>query len=271
MCVTKHETFFREHAVFTGRQVREYLNAQGYANPHRCASLLAYYKKTGRIIQIRRGLYASIPLGSNPDTYPVDRFLVTSNMVPDAVLAYHSALEFHGMAYSAWNHCLYAASRPVDDVRFRSQRIRGTAFPRPLTQARAQHYAVLELPHRRDTLRVTSLERTLVDVLDRPHLAGGWEEIWRSLEMMAWIDVEQVVEYVLLLRNATAVAKVGFYLDQHREELMLSDRHLMPLREHIPRQPVYWHRSDRTPGRLATAWNIVVPEAIWERAWDEFR
>lgn len=270
MGITKHETFFREHAVFTGRQVKAYLNAQGYANPHRCASLLAYYKKTGRIIRIRRGLYASIPPGANPDTYPVDKFLVTSNMAPDAVLAYHSALEFHGMAYSAWSHCLYAAARPVEDVRFRSQWIRGTAFPRSLMQARAKHYAVLELP-RRDALRVTSLERTLVDVLDRPHLAGGWEEIWRSLEMIAWVAVEQVVEYALLLRNATVVAKVGFYLDQHREELMLSDRHLTPLRQHIPRQPVYWQRSERAPGRLASTWNIVVPQFIWERAWDELR
>lgn len=29
-------------------------------------------------------------------------------------------------------------------------------------------------------LRVASLERTLVDVLDRPDLAGSWEEVWRS-------------------------------------------------------------------------------------------
>ena len=31
-------------------------------------------------------------------------------------------------------------------------------------------------------VRVTNLERTLVDVLDRPETTGSWEEIWRSLE-----------------------------------------------------------------------------------------
>jgi predicted transcriptional regulator of viral defense system len=31
-------------------------------------------------------------------------------------------------------------------------------------------------------LRITILERTLVDVLDRPDLSGSLEEIWRSLE-----------------------------------------------------------------------------------------
>ena len=34
-------------------------------------------------------------------------------------------------------------------------------------------------------IRVTGLERTLVDVLDRPALAGGWEEAWRSWEGVA--------------------------------------------------------------------------------------
>jgi len=29
------------------------------------------------------------------------------------------------------------------------------------------------------SLRVATLERTLVDVLDRPELSGSWEEIWR--------------------------------------------------------------------------------------------
>jgi hypothetical protein len=38
-------------------------------------------------------------------------------------------------------------------------------------------------------LRVTTLERTLVDALDRPDLAGGWEEIWRSYDDVASLNV----------------------------------------------------------------------------------
>ena len=42
-------------------------------------------------------------------------------------------------------------------------------------------------------VRVTSLERTLVDVLDRTDLSGGWEEIWRSLEMVEFFDLDVVI------------------------------------------------------------------------------
>ena len=58
-------------------------------------------------------------------------------------------------------------------------------------------------------LRVTNFERTFVDVLDRPDLTGSWEEIWRSLESIEFFDLDQVVEYVLLLENATTAARWG--------------------------------------------------------------
>ena len=70
-------------------------------------------------------------------------------------------------------------------------------------------------------LRVTGHERTMVDALDRPNLTGTWEEIWRSLESVEFFDLEQVIEYTRLLENATTAAKVGFFLEQHRESLMV--------------------------------------------------
>jgi predicted transcriptional regulator of viral defense system len=118
-------------------------------------------------------------------------------------------------------------------------------------------------------VRVTSLERTLVDVLDRPDLSGSWEEIWRSLESVEFFDLDKVVEYTLLLANATTGAKVGFFLEQNREPLMVEDRHLKALRDLRPRQPHYLDRSKRTPGRLVSEWNLVIPREVLERAWGE--
>jgi len=116
---------------------------------------------------------------------------------------------------------------------------------------------------------VTNLERTLVDVLNRPDLSGSWEEIWRSLESVEYFDLDKVVEYVLLLGNATTAAKVGFFLDQHRGALMVEDNHLKPLRDFRPRRPHYLERSKRKAGRLVAAWNLVVPENVLHRSWGE--
>jgi hypothetical protein len=105
--------------------------------------------------------------------------------------------------------------------------------------------------------------------LDRPELGGGWEEIWRSLESVEFFNLDQVVEYTLLLRNRTTAVKVGFFLEQHRETLMVNDSHLDALRNLRPKNPHYMIRTSRKPGRLMANWNLVVPAEILNRSWQE--
>ena len=118
-------------------------------------------------------------------------------------------------------------------------------------------------------VRVTSLERTLVDVLDRPRLSGGWEEVWRSLESVEFFDVEAVMDYARLLGNATTAAKVGFYLEQHGESLMVEPDQIEHLRRHRPRRPHYLDGARNGRGRPVSAWNLVVPREVVDRAWEE--
>jgi hypothetical protein len=122
--------------------------------------------------------------------------------------------------------------------------------------------------HAGGTVRVTTFERTLVDVLDAPDLGGGWEEVWRSLEMVEYFDLAAVVAYALKLGSALTAARVGFFLAQHRESLSVEEQHLKPLREHARRQPSYLDR-EREPGRLVKSWNLVVPDRVLDRTWEE--
>ena len=64
-------------------------------------------------------------------------------------------------------------------------------------------------------------------------------------------------------------SKVGFYLDQHREGLMVEERHLTALRSQSPRQPHYVDRRGSRDGSLVTDWNLIVPTEAVERSWAE--
>jgi hypothetical protein len=110
-----------------------------------------------------------------------------------------------------------------------------------------------------------------VDVLNRPDLTGNWGKIWRSLESVEFFDLDKVAEYTLLLENATTAAKVGFYLEQHRDSLMVDEAHLKTFRDRRPRQPHYLERSRRKAGRFVATWNLIVPEEVYERSWEELR
>ena len=159
------------------------------------------------------------------------------------MLSHHTALQFHGRAHTVWQQLSYQATRPAAPLTFRPQVFRGTRFPYALSDRGAQ----------------------LVDVLNRPRYPGGWEEIWRSLESVASFDLNRVVQYALLQDNATTVARVGFFLEQHRNVLMLDETHLAGLRHHRPRRPHHLDRSKRG-GRLPPDWNLVVPTEVMERS-----
>ena len=121
-------------------------------------------------------------------------------------------------------------------------------FPKKLAASANQLFAVKEADRAGLSVRVTSLEHTLVDVLDRPDPGGRWKEIWRSLEMVEFFDLDVVIEYTLLLENATTAAKVGFFLEQHKEALMVEVSHLESLRAYRPRKPHYLVRGQRGGG-----------------------
>lgn len=265
----KLKDFLSRHPVFTSEEFAAVLTAKQPRSKRTLESLLAYHTSTGQILRVRRGLYVAVPTGMDAETCPVDPFLLAAKMTSDAVLAYHTALEFHGKAYSVREQFLYCTRRLPRPATFRAYRFRAVAHPKKL-QAKGKELFGVDVVNRGGvSVRVTSLERTLVDVLDRPAFGGGWEEIWRSLDSVEFFDLDEVVEYTLLLGNATTAAKVGFYLEQRRQDLMASEKHLASLRERRPRKPHYLDRSARKSGRLVSAWNLVVPGEILERSWEE--
>jgi len=261
--------FFAKHPVFTVQELDQFLARERTGNISTRRALLAHHRKMGRILPVRRGLYVSVPPGESGDTFSSDPYLLASRMTEDALLAYHTALEFHGKAHSVFTRFYYLSRRQSLPVTFRSLEFRNVIFPKALREEGEELQGVSRMERAGLDVRVTELERTLVDVMDRPDLCGGWEEIWRSLESVEFFDLDRVIKYALLLGNATTIAKVGFFLEQHRESLMVEQRHLKSLREHRPKRPHYMVLGGRKPGHLVSDWNLVVTREVLERSWEE--
>ena len=261
--------FLSQRAVFTVDELDAFLAAKGSRSRNTRKALLAYYRERGRILPVRRGLYAVVPFGSAPETCPVDPYLLGAKATKDAVLAYHTALELHGCAYSVYTRIHYLSVQRSLPFTFRSYEIKGVPVPQALRAKGEEMFGVDRHNRSGVEVRVTNHERTLVDSLDRPRLTGSLEEIWRSLESIEFFDLDQVVEYVLLLENATTAAKVGFFLEQHRESLMVNDSHLGALQKLCPRQPHYLIRGKRKGAQWVKEWNLMIPPEVQNKDWGE--
>ena len=260
--------FFDSHPIFT-RSEFEAARASVASRSHRTTdSLLRRYVGVGRLLRVRGGLYAVVPRGTDAATAPVDPYLVATKLSPDATVAYHAALQFWGKACSLWQRFDFLTETSTRTLRFRELEFVAVKVPLPLRRLPVRCLQVTEQRQAGGVVRVTTLERTLVDVLDAPARAGGWEEIWRSLEMVEFFDLDAVISYTLKLGSALTAARVGFFLEQHRDALMVEEAHLERLRQCRPRQPRYLD-ARRRPGTLAVSWNLIVPEDVLGRTWAE--
>jgi len=260
--------FFSVNPVFSHEEFITARVAATGASRHTTNNLLAHHVAAGHLLRARRGLYATVPRGVRPDAASVDPYLLATELTNDAVVAYHAALQYHGKAYSLWSRYAYLTRHRARPLEFRGSRFLPVQFPVAVRSLPGAGGGVVEQRHAGGRVRVTTLERTLVDVLDAPEQSGGWEEVWRSLESVEFFDLDAVVDYALKLGSALTVARLGLFLSQHREALMVDAGHLAQLRAHAPAQPRYLDRR-REPGKLVSPWNLVVPERVLRRAWAE--
>lgn len=269
--------FFAKHPVFSLEDLTLFyatfqsgLKKPGKPNQGTLKALLAYHQKQGHIVRLRRGLYYSIPLGFDKEHYIADQYLIASKITADAIISHHAALQLHGAANSVrFEYTFLTAHTDIRQFKHEGCLYKPVLQPDSLIKTQSTDFGVQTLDRLGMPIQATSLERTLVDVLDRPDLAGGWEEIFKAFESVTYLQVAIMIKYAKLLGNATTSAKVGFLLEQHRDRLMVTNSQLMQLHKMSPRTPHYMDRRKRSNGKVLSDWNLIVPIEILEKHWEE--
>lgn len=263
----KVKDFFTSHPVFRYEEFAAFMTSLGTSRPESWRQQLSYHQKAGNLIHIRKFLYAVKPMFSKDQW--VDSYLLASKVTLDAILAYHTALELHGIAYTTFNELTLLSERQILPFIFAAQRFRSVSPPKELLKKGKTEFGIEETNRNGISIKLTCIERTIVDILDRPDLGGGWEEIWRSLDNITKLNVDMIIEYALLLKNSTTIAKVGFFLEQHPSHFAVDKKHTKKLLLHLSKQPHYMSRHDRRGGKYIEKWRLMVPFSIIHRTWEE--
>lgn len=243
--------FAQSTPLFTLKQARE-----GYAKDEHSRSVLNMLyrlKRQGRVRQITNAVYSGAFSASPPN-----RYLVPSALREDAVVSFHSALEWHGVANQVFRTVYYFSSRPRKDVTFDNVTYHRVAPPRAL---RGDHHKLFQTQLGADHVLVTERERSFVDCLLFPDYSGGAEELDKSLGMFPSFAFDAALEYLKLLRKPWLYSRLGFLLDRHADKLFfrreVRDRFLRKL----PRGVAYL--GDKRPGgRWVPAWRLMVPDTL---------
>ena len=261
MSRTLSSPFFSATPVFTRA---DYARAVGRAPADKTVTaMLSQHVKAGNIKRIARGLYASVPKHADAATWWVDRFLLASRLRPEAVIGYHSALELHGYAYTA--EFDVQAIAPGEPGLFKTKEF-SCRFVRPTTPLGPE--SITTVDRLGQAVAVTTLERTVADLFDRPDLAGGAEEVLKSLDLVRYLDPAKVVDYIELLDNRSLASVSGWWLEKRRAALGVADDVLARLRTRLPRSKHYALGAEPGHAVLVEPWRVLLPTQAVDAAFE---
>ncbi|TPI45073.1 transcriptional regulator [Mesorhizobium sp. B2-9-1] len=222
-------------------------------------SLLRYHLRAGNIKRVSREVFAAVPAHLTADRMVIDRFAAASRLRPDGVLGFHSGLELHGIAYSEFNEVQLISAGRTERVELSFGACRFVTPPKTLAATGKADYLTTTMDRQGVTVRVTAVERTIVDVLHRPELAGGAEEVLKSLDLVRYLDPAKVADYVELLDNSSLASVCGWWLEKRQRALGVTDDVLLRLRARLPRSKHYALGAEPGHAVLVQPWRVLLP------------
>ena len=240
------QQFLADRQVFTARDF-----AQVFPGSQTDRNLLSRAVRNGAVDHPRRGLYVS--KAGRYAQVAADPFDVAVAVAPDAVFGFLSALQLHGVA-----HNLVAETQFYTEQQMLPFKYNGHAYT-PLHLGKRLVAVQDLLTVSGHSYRVTTKEQTIVDCLTRPALAGGPENLLRSLSGLAYIDT------AVLLRlaagaNLSTKARLGWVLDVKRADWYIADDIFDQLRDDLGGGPYYfWSASTPKDAFWVKRWRLYLP------------
>lgn len=216
-----------------------------------------YLMKQDYIRSVRRGLYVFDP---DRTGQKADRFVVASKATDPYLLGYHSALELHGVARSAFFDTVYVAS----PRRFSNFTYDGSQVRRVKTSEEILEAGETQVKRDGENLQVANRELTLIQCLHRPKYAGGLEEVLDSLEGFPYVRWPQLTSLLDLFDQKNLYRRVGWVATYHRSRWDPPTEVLDELQEQGGDSPDYFGTTPERGGTLVPEWNLLVPDRFAE-------
>ena len=219
-------------------------------NENSAKDLLYNYKKQKLVCQVRRNLYAATDLTTKKCI--ASKFEIGSNITPSAYISYHAALEYHGIALQLF-YSLYVSS----EGRFNNFEFDGINY----TYCESKIKPGVYTPNLDSLVKVTDIEQTVVDCIDRIDRAGGIEELIRSISLITYFNEEKLKLYIDRCAKAFLYQKTGFILSYFQQQTKISDNFILHCKKNIGKGVRYLTIREESP-IFFKEWNLCAPEDI---------
>lgn len=141
-----------------------------------------------------------------------NRFQIASRISGESFISHHSAFEFYGYANQVFYEVYFGTEkkiRPFDYDGLHYQPVKSG-----ITEG---------IQETENGVRVTTLERTVIDSIADFRRIGGLEELLRCISLIPSLDENKLLETLAAYGQGQLYQKAGYILEAFKDELSLSD------------------------------------------------
>lgn len=179
-------------------------------NPRTVDSTLFAYKKKGLIKSVKRNLYVAV--SRETKTIVATPFEIASKITTDSFVSHHSAFEYYGMSNQVFNDIYVSTTIRFNDFEFDGK-----------TYKYINSKMSLGVISTKSRVRITDVERTIIDSIKDFNKIGGLEELLRCLVMVTHVDEKKLLLYLNEYNNQFLYQKTGYILKHYQKRMKLSD------------------------------------------------
>ncbi len=232
--------------VFSVKDVEEIVG-----NRNSAYSLLRRLIRGGYVVKIRSNLYSCVE--PQTDRPIATKFHIASAINDSSYVSHHTAFEYYGLINQVHYHVYVSSSAQFRDFEFE-----GFTYRR----VPSRFVEGVVTPEGTQGIRVTDIERTVVDSIKDFEKIGGLEELLGSIEMLTYLDSDKLVRYLTLYDLQFLFQKTGYILEHFKDSLKLPDRFLQLCKSRKGRSTRYLFSAMSGERFFSKEWGLVVPAEL---------
>jgi predicted transcriptional regulator of viral defense system len=219
-------------------------------NKNSANSFLQSYLKKGYIQSVKRNLYVVMNIVNKSPI--ANRYEIGSHINATSYISHYSAFSYYGYSNQVMNE-VYVSSDSV----FRDFEYSGLKYK--FLKSRMSEGIVKTT----DGVRVTDLERTVLDGINDFEKIGGLEELLRSLALVPYLDEKKLLSYLKVYGKQALYQKTGYILEVFKTDLKLTDEFFKICRDNINKSvKVLSKNFNKEQVVYNSKWQMFVPKKL---------
>jgi predicted transcriptional regulator of viral defense system len=210
-------------------------------------NILTNYIQRKYIKRIKKNLYCAVSL-EHGGIIP-SRFEIASKLTENSFVGLHSAMEYYGYNNQVFHEVIvYSYQRKFNDFEF------------DYTLYKYKPSWTDQFVKSENNVRITTLERTIIDLVDQMNSYDEYEELKSNLQLVPTIDGDEILKLLALRNKKVLYNKVGYIIEEHIDNYLLTKDHIKQIHQKITKSKQYMINQKSRLKSYSDKWHLYIFE-----------